>query len=383
MERRLPFRRSRPVEANDSRHLESLRIFHDVARALTSSLELDALLRSIMDKMAEFFDPEHWSLLLVDREKNDLYYALMAQVEAPDAEPLPKDLRIPMGQGVAGHVAATGNPLIVPDVSADPAWAAYAERNPELNLRSLACFPIRHGERTLGVLQLHNSSLDLLPASSTAFLRVLCDYAAIALENARQVRLIHELGITDDCTGLFNARHLYTQLEAEIASTLPTTSGSRVVPIQPPHFSLLFFDLDRFKSVNDTHGHLVGSRLLAEVGSLVKRVIGPQHDAFRYGGDEFVVLLRGLDKPAALALTEQLHARLTSERFLTGEQLGLNVTGSFGLATFPQDGATMHDLIRTADTMMYVAKANGRNQIAVADSSAPLPIPKPQSSRHS
>jgi diguanylate cyclase (GGDEF)-like protein len=249
----------------------------------------------------------------------------------------------------------------VPDVRLDKHWSRFSKQHPELRLRSIACLPIRCGERTLGVMQLHNSSLDLLPEYSISFLRVLCDYAAIALQNARHVKLIHHLSITDDCTGLFNARYLYTQLERQIAEA----TDPHVVPIHPK-FSLVFLDLDHFKLINDTHGHLIGSRLLAEVGSLLKRLIGPQHAAFRYGGDEFVMMLRGLDKAEATALTHQMRDLLNQTRFLTGEGMSLSLTASFGLATYPQDGATLHTIIRSADTMMYRVKNSTRNDIAVA-----------------
>jgi diguanylate cyclase (GGDEF)-like protein len=362
----------------DSRQMDSLRVFHEVARALTSNLDLDSLLRSIMAKMEEFFGPEHWSLLMFDEEKSELYYALSTGLD----ESLLRNLRLRSGEGIAGYVAATGNVLVVPDVSSDPDWSRYSQAHPELNLRSIACLPIRHGDRTLGVLQLNNSELDLLPESSIAFLRVLCDYAAIALENARHVKLIQHLSITDDCTGLFNARHLYTLLEQEIAEHT-AKAASRVVPIAPPHFSLLFLDLDRFKSVNDRHGHLVGSQLLAEVGNLLKRVLGPSHAAFRYGGDEFVALLRGLDKPAATNLSGQILQQIAQTRFLVGDGLSLSLTASLGLATFPQDGATLHNLIRSSDTMMYSAKDGGRNQLMVANSGVPSAHPASSTSRHS
>ena len=367
----------RQLASIDSRQMDSLRVFHEVARALTSNLKLDSLLRAIMAKMEDFFGPEHWSLLMVDEETGELYYALSTGLD----ESLLRDLRLKPGEGIAGYVAATGNPLVVPDVSADPDWSRYAQAHPELNLRSIACLPSRHGERTLGALQLNNSKLDLLPESSIAFLRVLCDYAAIALENARHVKLIHHLSITDDCTGLFNSRHLYTLLEQEIAEHA-AKSAFRVVPFMKPHFSLLFLDLDYFKRVNDRHGHLVGSRLLAEVGNLLKRVGGPDHAAFRYGGDEFVVLLRGLDKPAAADLSRRILEQLTQTRFLSGEGLSLSVTASLGLATYPQDGNSLHDLIRASDTMMYMAKDCGRNQLMVANGVAPGPHPSPGISRH-
>jgi diguanylate cyclase (GGDEF)-like protein len=347
----------RQAEIIDMRQMENLRVFHDVARALTSTLELEPLLHTIMTKMAEFFGPERWSLMMVDEEKDELYYALSAGMDADKLE----TLRVKMGEGVAGWVAQTGNPLVVPDVRIDKQWARFSKQHPELRLRSIACLPIRCGERTLGVMQLHNSSLDLLPEYSISFLRVLCDYAAIALQNARHVKLIHHLSITDDCTGLFNARYLYTQLERQIEEATDT----RIVPIHS-HFSLVFLDLDHFKTINDTHGHLIGSRLLAEVGGLLKRVIGPQHAAFRYGGDEFVMLLRALDKTEATALVREVRNQLNDSRFLTGEGLALTVAASFGLATYPQDGSALHTIIRSADTMMYRVKNTTRNDIAVA-----------------
>jgi diguanylate cyclase (GGDEF)-like protein len=362
----------------DARQAESLRVFHETARALTSSLELDTLLRAIMQQMEDFFDPEHWSLLIVDDETSQLYYALSAGVD----ESVTRGLRLNFGEGIVGHVALTGQALVIPDVSADPEWSVYARQHPELNLLSIACLPIRHGERTLGVLQVNNSGLDLLPESSVAFLRVLCDYAAIALQNARHVKLIHRLTITDDCTGLYNARHLYTLLNEELIQQITVLNASRD-PLSEPHFSLLFFDIDHFKSVNDIHGHIAGSWLLAELGKLVKQTIGPHHAAFRYGGDEFVTLLRDLDKPAAAILATQIREALKNTYFLTDTGVELNLTASFGLATFPQDGTTLQDLIRAADAMMYVAKAAGRDRIAIADAQTLANLPPIKTSRHS
>src|SRR5580704_15887796 len=332
--------------------MDHLRVFHEVARALTVTLELEDILTTIMDKMAQFFGPERWSMMLADEKTQELYYAIAV---GEDSESL-KGLRVPMGEGVAGYVASTGTPLVVPDVSLDTQWSAFAKAHPELRIQSIACVPVRSGDKTLGVIQLLNSKLDLLSEYSISFLRILCDYAAIAIQNARSVKLIHELTITDDCTSLFNARHLYTMLDEQVA--LATASRSR-------QFSLLFVDLDHFKEVNDTHGHLVGSRLLAEVGSLMKRVLGPDNACFRYGGDEFVALLPGLGKKAAIDSTMQLWEQLRDARFLSGAGLNLGLAGSFGLATFPEDGNNVQAIIRSADTQMYAAKTT-RDNVSVA-----------------
>ncbi len=327
--------------------MEHLRVFHDVARGLTASLELTEILGAIMNKMAGFFGPERWSMLLVDETAKDLYYVIAV---GENTESL-RGLRVPMGEGVAGWVAATGNPLVVPDVTIDPRWSVFTKAHPELNIQSIACVPVRSAEKTLGVIQLLNSKFDLLSEYSISFLRILCDYAAIAIQNARSMTLIQELTITDDCTGLFNARHLYTLLEDVV--------GANGV------FSLLFLDLDRFKQVNDTHGHLIGSRLLAEVGGLIRRSMGPATSSFRYGGDEFVVLLPGIGKESACGATIKIREDLRTARFLEGAGLSLQLSGSFGLATFPEDGATVSTILRAADTMMYEAKVR-RDAVAVA-----------------
>jgi diguanylate cyclase (GGDEF)-like protein len=332
--------------------MDHLRVFHEVARALTQTLELEEILLIIMEKMAQFFGPERWSMLMVDEQAHNLYYAIAV---GENAESL-KGLRVGMGEGVAGWVASTGKSLVVPDVSLDAQWSAFAKAHSELRIQSIACLPIRSGERTLGVIQLLNSKLDLMSEYSLSFLRILCDYAAIAIGNARSVERIHELSITDDCTGLFNARRLYSMLDEQLAMAEAN---------RKTRFSLLFVDLDHFKQVNDTYGHLVGSQLLAEVGSLMRRSLGPANSCFRYGGDEFVALLPGMGKQAAIAATTRLWKQLREERFLSGQGLNLTLAGSFGLATFPEDGDTVPAIIRAADTMMYEAKTT-RDDIAVA-----------------
>ncbi len=337
----------RQFEVIESRQMDHLRVFHDVARALTTSLELEDILGTIMNKMAQFFGPERWSLLMVDDKTSELYYAIAV---GENAESL-KGLRIPLGEGVAGWVAATGNPLIVPDVGLDPHWSSFASKHPDLKIQSIACVPVRSGNKTLGVIQLLNSKLDLLSEYSISFLRILCDYAAIAIHNANSMTLIQELTITDDVTGLYNARHLYTMLDEQVA--------------KGQVFSLMFVDLDRFKVVNDTHGHLIGSRLLAEIGGLLKRTLGPNNAAFRYGGDEFVALLPGMGKAAATGTTIALCDELRAARFLEDVGISLGVSGSFGLACYPQDGNTVQSILRAADTMMYEAKKT-RDNVAVA-----------------
>ena len=338
-------------ERKTKRQLQEVAIFNDVAKALTSSLNLDSILQTIMDKMAEFFRPDTWSLLMVDEQKDELYFA----IAVGDAAETLKTVRLKVGEGIAGWVARHGESLIVPDVYNDPRFSKRIDEMTKWKTRSIICVPLQSKHRVLGVIQLINCAMESFGEQEMFFLHALCDYAAIAIDNARAVEKIQELTITDDCTGLYNARHLYKTLETEVYRS--SRFGYE--------FSVLFIDLDRFKVVNDTHGHLVGSRLLAEIGGLLKRCLGPNNAAFRYGGDEFVALLAGMGKSAASGTTMALREDLRAARFLEGAGLSLNVSGSFGLATYPEDGNSVPTILRAADTMMYEAKIT-RDSVAVS-----------------
>jgi diguanylate cyclase (GGDEF)-like protein len=347
---------SEPAAAADA-GLRDLLVFHNVARALTSSLDRNAILRAIMQQMEQFFKPETWSLLLIDESKHDLYYA----VAVGHAEDELRDLRVPIGNGLAGWVAQHGESLIVPEVDLDPRFdprfAPLSQRDgaaPSLRIRSAICMPLRSHQRTLGVIQLFNCRLDTLTDYTISFLHVLCDYAAIAIDNARAVERIQELTITDDCTGLYNVRHMYHVLEERVDSARPGA----------PPFSLVFIDIDHFKHVNDQHGHLVGSHLLREVGQALRAGLRKQDIVFRYGGDEFVAMLPGSDKRAAQHVAERLLKSLRQRRF--GNVLSLEVRASFGVATWPEDGSSVHEIIRAADAMMYLVKGATRDNIAIA-----------------
>src|SRR6266568_7673579 len=151
------------------RKVQEITIFHDVAKALTSSLDLDSILQTIMEKMAEYFRPENWSLLMVDEQKQELYFAIAV---GPKAEAL-KNLRLKIGEGIAGHVAKYGKQEIVPDVRADRRFAKRIDKFTQWETQSIICVPLRSKLHVLGVIQLINVDMAHFGPQESFFLQSL------------------------------------------------------------------------------------------------------------------------------------------------------------------------------------------------------------------
>lgn len=328
-------------------------IFNEIGKTLTSSLTIQEVIERIFYKVAEFFHPENWSLLLVDEQKNELYFEI---VVGRVAEKI-KNIRLKIGEGVAGWVAQHGRPLFVPSVQEDPRFSTRVDDMSQFSTESIICIPLKIRNRVLGVIELVNKK-DITPLHQydIEVLNTVAEYAAIALENAMNFEQVQKLTITDDLTGLYNSRHMHKLLQLEI-------NRSRQEDFS---FSIIFFDLDNFKQVNDKHGHLMGSRLLGEVGRLVASALKADQCAARYGGDEYVIILPYTTKQEALDICRMLQDRLNREQFFADENLDIRLTASFGIATFPEDADVKDRILQVADERMYKIKDSHKNGIASA-----------------
>jgi two-component system cell cycle response regulator len=170
------------------------------------------------------------------------------------------------------------------------------------------------------------------------------------------------LSFIDDLTGLYNQRYLEIALTSEIARA--NRYGTPV--------SLLFFDLDKFKAINDTHGHIVGSQILREAAKIFRQTTRDCDQLLRYGGDEFVAILPNTKLQGAIVLAERIRSAFDTTFFDVREKTqvtsaqNLHVTASIGVASFPECALTALELIQVADDAMYVSKRLGKNRVSLA-----------------
>ena len=322
---------------------------HDTIDPELLSHDTDAM-RSLLDRAAAAVPSEASSLLLYDPKGNELVFTASRTLQSGVID----GMRLRCDQGIAGWVARNREAVRIADATKDPRYYAGIETQTHFTPRSMLCVPMLSKDTLLGVIQVINK------IDGTSFtedeLRLaqsLADHAAIAIENASLYRKAYVASITDDLTGLGNTRHFNHMLPELLARGGPV--------------SLLVLDLDNFKAIVDTYGHLIGSRTISYLGKVIAHFIRPGDVAARFGGDEFVVILPDTDNETARGIAETIRAAIESCSMLEGNGIDIStVTASVGVATFPDHASTAEDLFRAADGAMYAIKRRGKNDVAVA-----------------
>lgn len=218
----------------------------------------------------------------------------------------------------------------------------------EEGIRSYILLPLTWDARTIGVLGLASKEVGAYDDDTVGRLQPVADSVALALENIRLFEKTRELAITDEVTPLYSVRYFHQFLDREL----------ELVDRYDSVLSLAFFDLDRFKPINDRWGHLRGSRVLREIGFLLHTAVREQDLPARYGGDEFVVVMPQTDREEALAVAEVIRQVIEENVFLQEEGIDATLGVSLGVATYPREASSKEDLIRLADRRMYENKGS-------------------------
>jgi diguanylate cyclase (GGDEF)-like protein len=322
----------------------------EIGKAVTSTLNMEELLVTILTRLSELIKAKNWTLYLLDQQTGELRFEVVVGL---DTERL-AGVRIKLGEGIAGQAALTGEPILVPErVHEDPRFTGRVDLLTGFSTRSLICLPLKIQQSVIGVLEVVNpEDRALFDESLMPVLSILADYVAIAIANARNYQEIETLSVTDDVTGFYNTRFLHHYLDA--------------ILVKGQEVSLVFMDLDNFKHVVDSHGHLLGSKMLKEVALVIGSCLGKDDRLARYGGDEYVVILPGQDKQTAVVKTGEIRQALAAAVFLRSDGLQVKISASFGIASYPQDAGSKRELLQVADGCMYRSKQLGKNLITAA-----------------
>jgi diguanylate cyclase (GGDEF)-like protein len=320
-----------------------LEFLNAISKMAISSHDSEQMLGEIVAEVQKHLNFDHIGIGILDYVTKDIEIKAEAGIVS---RALGK--RVPLGSGIIGRVARTNEMSLVQGDTADSRLHGILPES-----RSVLCLPLTYGDTLLGVLNLESRKENAFAPQEVLTLRTLADLLATALHNAFVFQKVQQQSITDGLTGIKTWRFFMESVQAEWKRA--SRSG------RP--FSVVLMDLDKFKEVNDSAGHLEGDLVLARVGRLLEQKCRQSNVVARYGGDEFVVLMPETGIEQAQVLSERLRLWIATDPMLNEHQ----ITGSFGVATYPLHGNTVEDIIRVADAGMYVSKHAGGNQVSTAE----------------
>jgi diguanylate cyclase (GGDEF)-like protein len=328
-------------------HAVRLRQILDASREFSESLNLAYVVGAVKESTATVGGYAHVVVWLMDDEQKRLINAEKSGAAAsPDSAP------VEMGHGLAGRAAKSGRitfegparQVHFRDGNADPVYAI--------------AIPLIVGARVVGALEARHDEAKGTTTEEIEIIEMLATHAATAIESARLHEVIEERSQMDALTRLYNRRRLEEDLDAEC---------KRCARYERP-LAFVMLDVDHFKAFNDSHGHPQADTVLQGVADIIAGCVRTTDTAYRYGGEEFCILLRETSAQDAMLFAERVRQRI-AQRFSSGASAG--VTASFGVAGFSADAPTPRALVEAADAATYDSKHAGRNRVSLA---TPLPM---------
>jgi len=310
-------------------------------------LEIDKISRIYLRELINMVGCDRCAIILIDADKAKIlaergfsktFGELQFNTDVPAIE----------------HVVNTKQAIFTGDIQSSPA-ADYIPHGCPIN--SLICTPIMVNDDVRGIIHLDSPKKNAFDKKDMEFTELLSKEISIAFGQSFQYSQVRHIFARDELTGCFNRRQFDADIVADIASAKKYEE----------QLSLLVVDIDWFKKYNDFHGYPKGDTLLKKVADVVASNIRAYHRIYRYGGEEFAILMADTDKDKALSVARRLQKTIEQEQF-EGEkksQPNGKITVSIGVVTFPSDADNRGKLIEAADLALYRAKESGRNQVCV------------------
>ena len=335
------------VQSPLGRSLARAEVLAEMIREVNATLDPGRVAEAIVSRVSDWIPAAGWLVLAAGLDGRTQAMAARALSAAQETA----------AHGAGGWVMRTGEVFCSADVGADRRLTVH-----EAASFAAVALPLECRGKTVGaVVGVDRAAARSDPRFAPATLAVLLaalEPGGIALESALRVQRAEALSVTDDLTQLYNSRFLTQVLRRE------TKRASR----SGRPLSLLFVDLDGFKSINDTYGHLYGSRAIVEAASVIRASARETDMVARFGGDEFALILPDTGSEGAVAVGERVRDRIAAYSFLGEHGLDIHLTASVGVPTLPDVAASADGLIQAADEAMYMVKDHGKNGIHVAGS---------------
>jgi diguanylate cyclase (GGDEF)-like protein len=328
--------------------LQGLRDILSVAQAVVSTLDLDAVLHIILRNAMDIMQTPAGSIALYDPDLAQMQLRAHAGLSAALVEKT--RWRVKPG-GLTHRILEEGQLFIVEDTDDAPFF-----NNPlavDEGIRSLIAIPLKVKEKTVGILYVDDFAPRRFPEERLRLLPILASFAAMSIDNARLHERMRALACTDGLTGLYNHRQFKQMFRDEMG---------RAVRYQKA-LALIMLDIDDFKKFNDTYGHPAGDNVLTTVACILRKSLRECDLAFRYGGEEFILLLPETCMEEALVAAERVRSAIERDSARSLAKVARGVTVSVGVASYPRDGSDADGLLRVVDDLLYRAKGLGKNQV--------------------
>ena len=320
---------------------------------ITSSMSIDMIFEAFTEELKKVVDIDWATIALIDGNELDI----LALSSAIGSAWQPGE-RIPL-EGTATELACRERQAVYePDLKRHHRFWTW-ETHLKQGISSVAYLPLSVTDRIIGTLVLASHKPKAYSRSQIRLLEKVALQIAAPIENAQLYVRAEQKSRIDELTGLYNRRHFEERLKEEIARHSRYSDS----------FSIFMVDLDNFKTYNDVYGHPAGDSLLGQIGTIIKRCVRDADQAFRYGGDEFVVILPQTAKDDAYVVAERVRQQIADEM----EKKSVTVTCSIGLASYPTDGVIAGELIAAADSALYYAKWTGGNRTYFSSKAASEP----------
>ena len=262
------------------------------------------------------------------------------------------DPPIRLEEGVIGCVVSESKPYIHSDISQAIEWNTSGLANKE-GIRSIVCVPLKGKESSTGAITVMRKKVEPFTEQEVFLLNMFGLQASEAIKIVKLVNSLQQQAMYDYLTQIYNKNALNSVLDKTLLLSKRYSSA----------MSVIFIDIDNFKMFNDTHGHLLGDKLLCDFAQILKKSCRKSDSIGRFGGEEFVILAPHTNKKKAVAFANKIRKSVEKSTFIGRGNSENHITFSAGISCFPEDGDTVFELLQQADRAMYQSKITGKNKV--------------------